>query len=62
MTLKGHGKYGRKLNLAFQISSPTPPPLTPTPEKKNLINSFLAEEKCPDFRFYSLILYGKKIA
>ena len=34
----------------------------PTPKKKNLINSFLAEEKCPDFRFYSLILYGKKIA
>ena len=55
---EGPWKVWKKTESCFSNQFTNPP----TPEKKKLINSFLAEEKCPDFRFYSLILYGKKIA
>ena len=51
--------------LLFKSVHQSPPPLHPPPlptKKKKLINSFLAEEKCPNFKFYCLILYEKKIA
>ena len=56
MTLKGHGKYGRKLNLAFQISSPTPPH-----HRKKKFDQFLSSRrKVPRFQILFLDFVWKE--
>ena len=61
MTLKGHGKYGRKLNLALQISSPTPPPPPhPHPRKKKFDQFLSSRRKVPRFQILFLDFVWKE--